>query len=174
MRASPLRFGLTFLLLFALLAGAFEASRGSVFERFVVEGLILAPTVGLINAITPRDPVRLAGRTLVSGTTKLHVTRGCEGIELLLLLFAAIAAFPAYVMQRVRGLLFGSLLAYLLSIARLVALDFTLRYASGAWEAMHGLIMPLLPVIVMTLYFLRWSDSGGSIQQADRAGAHAA
>ena len=168
-----LRFAVTFLLLFGASAGAFEASRGTAFEHFAVVDLILVPSVALINVVTPSDRVELSGRTLVSGSLRLHVTRGCEGIELLLLLTAAIAAFPARLGYKLQGWLIGSLLAYVLSVARLVTLDYTLRYAPGGWEAMHGLIMPLVPVMGMALYFLHWSGNGGA-RSAPRATSHAA
>jgi exosortase family protein XrtM len=153
----PLRFSVIFLLLFGVLAGGFEASRGTAFEHVAVVDLILVPTVALINVVTPQDHVELRGRTLVSGGAQLHVTRGCEGVELLLLLTAAIAAFPARLGHKAQGWLIGFVLAYVLSVARLMILDYTLRYAPGAWEAMHGLIMPLVPVCGLALYFQRWS-----------------
>jgi hypothetical protein len=59
--ASPLGFALKFLLYFALLFGAFEASRGSAFERFAVEDLILKPTTALINRVTPTEHAQLQG-----------------------------------------------------------------------------------------------------------------
>jgi hypothetical protein len=46
---TPLRFGLTFVLLLAVFMGSFELSLGSAFERFVVEDLIPVPTVSVIN-----------------------------------------------------------------------------------------------------------------------------
>lgn len=148
---TPARFGLTFVVLFALMAGAFEATRGSVFECFVVDDMILIPTAAVINTVSPGERVELMGRALVSGGGhwRLHVTRGCEGIELLLLLAAAIVALPASLHRKLRGLLVGSLLVYLLTVGRLVLLDYTLRYAPAAWAAMHGLLMPLVPVIVL-------------------------
>src|SRR5271165_5506784 len=172
MATTPLRFGITFMLSFALLMGAFEASRGSAFERFVVEDSILLPTVHLINAATPEEHVQLTGRTLSSPGSNLHVTRGCEGIEMFLLLIAAILAYPASIKRRLQGLLFGALLAYALSIARLMALHYVLRYSPAAWEALHGLILPLGPIVLIALYFLRWSASS-PIRAADR-GPHAA
>lgn len=158
MKTMPLRFGIAFLLGFALLMGAFEVSRGTAFERFVVEDLILVPTTGLINVITPSEHVTLVGRTIVSPTgANLHVTRGCEGIEMFLLLVAAILAFPASARHRLQGLIVGSVLAYLLSVTRLMALHYVLQYSPTAWEALHGLILPLGPIVLMALYFLHWS-----------------
>jgi exosortase family protein XrtM len=120
--------------------------------------MILAPTTSLINWVTPQENVTLVGRTLVSPDgADLRVTRGCEGIEMFLLLIAAVLAFPASWPHRVRGLLVGSLLAYFLSIARLMALHYVLRYAPQTWEALHGLILPLAPIILLSLYFLRWT-----------------
>jgi len=171
----PLRFGLIFILLFAILAGAFEASRGTALERVMVVDLVIVPTAQVLNAITPDEPVELHGRALVSGAARLNVTRGCEGVELLLLLAAAIGAFPASLWHRLRGLLLGGLLAYALSIGRLVALDLVLRYAPGGWQAMHGLIMPLAPVIILSCYFLHWSGvavaGAGAAAQAHQSHA---
>jgi exosortase family protein XrtM len=157
MPTTPLRFAIKFVAFFGALLAAFELSRGSVFERFVVEDLILRPTTLLIDTVTPKDNVTLIGRTLSSPKANLHVTRGCEGIEMFLLLIAAILAFPASFKRRLQGLFFGAMLAYALSVARLMALHYTLRYSPGAWEALHGLILPLGPIVLIAIYFLRWS-----------------
>ncbi len=154
---SPAGFALRFVVFFALLMGAFEASRGTALERFVVEDLILSPTTALINRITPRERAVLVGRVISSPGSNLHVTRGCEGVEMFLLLAAGILAFPASPERRALGLLFGSMLAYLLSVSRLMALHYILRYTPHAWEALHGLVLPLGPIIFIAWYFLRWS-----------------
>jgi exosortase family protein XrtM len=173
MRYTPLRFALIFLLGFAVLMGGFEAVRGTAFERFVVETVILEPTTTLINTITPHEHVQLAGRVLMSPDgSNLRVTRGCEGIEIFLMLIAAIVAFPASLKRRAQGLLWGSLLAYGLSITRLMLLHYILRYSPALWEALHGFVLPLGPVVLMALFFLRWSSSTGSAAPSQPA-AHA-
>lgn len=172
MTTTPLRFGLKFIIGFAILMGAFEASRGTAFEKFLVEDLILMPTAHLINAITPDEHVTLVGRTLSSPVSNLRVTRGCEGVEMFLLLIAAILAFPASRKYRALGLFFGAALAYALSVSRLMALHYILRYSPHAWEALHGLILPLGPIVLMALYFLRWSD-GTSRAAVARSATHA-
>jgi exosortase family protein XrtM len=157
-RNTTLVFALKFVALFAIFMGGFEASRGTAFERFVVERLILGPTVSVIDAITPGEHVELADRTLITPDgTRLHVTRGCEGVEMLLLLMAAIVAFPATLTRRAQGLVIGSVLAYLLAVGRLVVLLYVLRYSPTLWDALHGLILPLGPVVLLSLYFLRWT-----------------
>lgn len=148
--------------MFALLAGSFESSRDTRFEVFIVQDLILGPTVWLINVLDPTQRVELVGRTFVSATAQLHVTRGCEGVEMFFLLIAAIVAFPASLERKALGLCTGLVLAYALSVARLVALDYTLRHAPNTWEALHGLVLPLAPVIALAWFFLHWSSAGTS------------
>jgi exosortase family protein XrtM len=162
MQAMP-RFTLLFLALFTVLVGGFEALRGTGAERFLVETVILQPTRALIGVLTPAEHVVLFDRSLISpvGPT-LRVTRGCEGVELLLLLLAAILAFPASMRHRLQGLLWGSLLAYALSITRLVLLHYTLTYYPGLWQALHGLVLPLAPIVLLALYFLHWSGAASS------------
>jgi hypothetical protein len=70
-----------------------------------------------------------------------------------------VLAYPCSWKARAQALGAGFVLAYALSVARLVALHFILRYAPAAWEALHGLVLPLAPLIVVTLYFLHWSAS---------------
>jgi exosortase/archaeosortase family protein len=158
-RPSPLfRFALKFIVIFALLIGAFEASRGSVAERFLVEDLILKPTVALIQTFAPTEGITLVGRNIKSPTSNLHVTRGCEGVEIFLILAAGVLAFPSDWKARLLGLGIGFVLAYVLSIVRLTALHFILRYDQSAWDALHGLVLPLGPIILISLYFMVWSD----------------
>jgi hypothetical protein len=52
-----------------------------------------------------------------------------------LMLAAGILAFPATWKRRAQGLLLGSMLAYVLSVTRLMALHYILRYSPRAWEA---------------------------------------
>jgi exosortase family protein XrtM len=167
-----LRFALTFIVVFGALFGGFEASRGSAFERFVVEDLILMPTTALINVVTPDEHAEVtSGRVIASPGANLHVTRGCEGVEMFLMLVAGIVAFPASVRRRAQGLLLGCLRAYTLSVARLMALHYILHYSPDAWEALHGLVLPLGPIILMALFFMDWS--GRAARPDSAPGAHA-
>jgi exosortase family protein XrtM len=158
---STLRFALLFLAYFGVLMGAFEASRGTVAEAFAVEGLFLMPTVSLINRITPAEGVRVEGRALRSPHVDLRIIRGCEGVETVLMLVAAVLAFPATVRRRFTGVLVGGSLAYGLSLARILLLYYSLRYSHATYAAVHGLLAPLLPIAFIGLYFSAWSANDG-------------
>ncbi len=167
--SGTLGFGLRFALLFALLTTGFEASRGSTFEQFVVADLILTPAAEAINFVTPEQRIEVHERTLISAQgSRLHITRGCEGIEMFLLLISAVAAFPAPLSRRLLGLILGSALAYVLSIGRLMALQYILSYWPAAWEGAHGLILPLAPIVLIAVFFLWWCRSDATLPPLTR------
>jgi exosortase/archaeosortase family protein len=155
-KRSPILFGVRFLLVFFTLMGSFEATRGTAFEHFIIDDSILQPTVVIINLISPHTPAHLDGRKIVDVNSSLRVTRGCEGIETILLLTAAILAYPIKMRSRLRGLAYGIPLAYALSVVRLLLLHFILSQRPELWEALHGLVLPLLPIVAVGLFFSLW------------------
>lgn len=170
-RAFPVRFALRFLVGFVLLTGGFEAARGTFLERFLVEDLVIRPAAAVINTLTPGDRAWVQGRTLASAQVSLLVTRGCEGVEIVALLVAAIAAYPASAQQRLLGALAGLMLAYVLSVGRLVALYYALQYHPESWEAAHGVIAPLVPVMLVAVFYSRWTVWVSAARASRAAGA---
>jgi exosortase family protein XrtM len=154
---TALNFVLRFTVLFGLLFAALEGSRGSHLETAVIDDLVLTPTAALINLLSPSEAVRVDGRSLTTAGSVLRITRGCEGTEMLLLLAAGILAFPATPRHRVRGFCIGIAIVYALTLLRLILLHFTLRYSPRAWDLLHGVVLPLGPVLLLALYFLHWS-----------------
>ena len=57
------------------------------------------------------------------------------------------------------------------SLTRLMALHYILRYSPSAWEALHGLVLPLGPIILMALFFMYWSGrtTSSSVNSEARA-----
>jgi exosortase family protein XrtM len=168
----PSKFALLFAGIFALQFAAFEASRGTPFEKFIIDDLVLTPTAALVNYFAPAEDLRVEGRRLITPGSALRITRGCEGVEMLLLLMAAILAYPASARHRVTGLGTGLVLIYALTVVRLVLLHFTLRYSPRAWDFLHGLVLPLGPVLLVGLYFLHWSAAAAR-PAAPRGPVHA-
>ncbi len=170
---TPWRFAWQFAALFGLLSASFEAVRGGILERLVIDEALLRPTAWLLGVLDPAHPVARVGRTLVSDHAQLHVTRGCEGVEMTFLVVAAVAVFPAAPRRRLQGLLVGAVLAQVLAIARLAILQWSLQWAPDAWSTLHGLVLPLAPVAILTGYFLRWSEGAAHPDRAAQVAAHA-
>ena len=164
-----MRFALRFLVGFVLLVGSFEAVRGTGLERFLVEDLVIRPAAAVIHTLTPGEGVSVQGRTLASPRASLLVTRGCEGVEIVALLIAAIVAYPVSTKQKLLGALAGLMLAYVLSVGRLVALYYAFEYHPESWETVHGAIAPLVPVILVGLFYSRWTNWASATRSREAA-----
>jgi exosortase family protein XrtM len=165
----PARYALRFAILFALLFAAFEAGRGTAVETVVVDRGVLDPAAALLHVLVPADGVAVRDRSLASSAARLRVLRGCEGIETVLLVVAAVLAFPASIASRLAGAFLGAALAWLLSVLRLAALYCSLRFWPGVFEVTHGLVAPLAPVALLALFFLAWSGLDGRDRPATGA-----
>jgi exosortase/archaeosortase family protein len=159
MRPAPgiARFALRFLVVFVVLTGGFEALRGGGAERFVVDDLFVGPATAVVNALVPAEHARAQPRAIESDHARLRVLRGCEGVETVFLVLAAVLAFPAGWRARALGAVGGTALAYLLSVARLALLFLGLRFWPAGFALTHGVVLPLMPVALLALYFLSWS-----------------
>ena len=151
-----LRFVGLFLALFVAATLAWSGARGTALERLVVEQATVASSARLISWLSPTEGVRADGFRLISPRVRLSVLNGCEGTESILLLAAAVLAFPAPWRRKPAGLILGTVIIFLLNQARIVGLYFILRHRPAWFESMHGYIAPTLIVLAGSLFFILW------------------
>lgn len=154
----PLFFVILFLAVFVLLQTSYSNSRDGVFETFFVQTLTVKPSVWLINIITPTELVTASAHRLVSPFAKLSVLNGCEGIEAMFLLLAAISVYSTSWKRKFVGAALGVLLVYVLNQARIVALYYAWRFDRDAFNTLHGVVGPTLIIISACLFFLWWAQ----------------
>jgi len=147
---------LLFLLVFTLLHVGYQASRGTVIERMVIDRATVSPSAFLINLLDSGERVVAEGHRLISPASRLSILNGCEGTESLFLMIAAIVAYTARWRQKAAGILAGVLLIYLVNQARIVGLWFALRHDRQLFAVMHGYIAPILIIIAGSLFYLWW------------------
>ena len=153
LRTFTLRFGLGALALILL----FELVRGTSVEQRVFAMAVLEPAALFATSLDPAHPTSVSQRRLVSERAALSVTRGCEGTEALSLFAAAVLAFPATWRRRWVALGTGVLLIYVLSIFRLGLLQWVLAEHRGLFDAIHGVIAPLAPLVIVGCHFAAWA-----------------
>jgi len=163
-----MRFVGLFLALFLAATLAWSGARGTVLERLVVEQATVASSARIISWLNPAEKVRAEGARLISPRVRLSVLNGCEGTESILLLAAAVLAFPAPWRRKPAGLILGAAVVFLLNQTRIVGLYFILRHRPAWFEAMHGYIAPTLIVLAGSLFFILW------LRWAKPENAHAA
>ncbi len=158
-------FALLFLCLFALLQLVYQQLKGSVVSQAVVSVLAVQPSVAVINTLAPEEKVTAQDNRLVSPKVRLSVLDGCEGTETIFLLFAALLAYRTGWRQTLIGMGLGIGLVFVLNTFRITSLYFALRYYRSWFDALHGLIWPVVIILALGLYFLWWSSPSRS--QAD-------
>lgn len=171
--ATPGRHPATFLVLFAVFYGLFYGAYFAVPDRLLVrafyEPTIVAPAGALVNLISESEQVTWQDNRLQSRRAILDVVRGCDGIGLLLLLTAAVLAFPAPWRVKLAGVIGGVVAMYLLNLVRIVGLYFVVAYREEWFIPLHTLLIPGALVLLGGLYFhlwtawaVRWQGSRGA------------
>lgn len=86
----------------------------------------------------------------------INVLNGCEGVEVLFLLVAALLIAPITLSRRTYGLLAGTLFVWLLNQGRILALFYTNRSDKELFALLHGTIAPLVMIVLVTLAYVSY------------------
>jgi len=89
----------------------------------------------------------------------VSIEAGCNGVEAMIVLFAAIIAFPATWKQRVTALVLGFFAVQIMNILRIISLFYIGQWNMEAFGWMHLYLWPvmiMLDVLVVFFVYLRW------------------
>ena len=146
-----------FLVVFVCLRFAYDSMRDTWLERFILDTITVKTSAELIGVVSPTALVQSQGHTLIGQFGRLTVALGCEGTESILLLVAAIVAFPATLKQKLFGALYGSAIVFVVNQIRIVGLFFTLQRRPEWFDALHGYLAPTAIIVVTAIYFFAWT-----------------
>jgi exosortase family protein XrtM len=164
---------LAFLVLVSLLQGLWSAARGTAVERLVIHGATVSSAVALINLVTPDVRAVAVGSRISASGGGLNILNGCEGVEVLFLLLAALIAFPLPPRRRVLGVAIGTLFVFVLNQARILALFYAFRADRTLFGQLHGTVAPIVLIVATALFFLFWTRNAGAGRAPHDAAASA-
>jgi exosortase family protein XrtM len=148
------------LIVFVIVAGGLQAlwssARGSPIERLVIEQATVNTSVALINWFTPDVAAHGDGSRIRAPGGGINILNGCEGTEVLFILFAAMLAYPSSWRMKALGLLTGTAAVFALNQVRLLVLFYGLRFDRDLFSSLHGLVTPLVLVLCTVLFFIGW------------------
>lgn len=127
---------------------------------FLVDTLHVGVSAHIVNIISPGEKAAAQNGKIVSQNSSLVIAKGCEGIEGILLIVAAVCAFPAGMRKKSFGLLAGVLFIYALNLARIVGLWFTLRHKPALFDIMHIYVGQTYIIFFCVLFFMWWAVHG--------------
>ena len=151
---------------FALQAG-YNAVRDTWVERLVIDTLTVKSAAQLIRTVTPSVTVEAAGTRLKAPGGGINILNGCEGTEVLFLLYAAFAAAALPWRARLTGALAGTALVFVLNQGRILALFYAYRADKAWFDLLHGTVAPLLLIALSASFFLFWLNRYGPSETVD-------
>lgn len=160
----PRRLWLTavfFLGSFMLLQWAWSEARGTWVERLVIDQMTVKTAAWLIDTLDPAIGVQAVGSRLKAAGGGLNILNGCEGTEVAFLLACAMLVAPMAWRARLLGLAVGCLLVFVLNQGRVLALFYAFRADRTLFDALHGIIAPLLLILAASAFFLAWLNRYG-------------
>lgn len=93
------------------------------------------------------------GHRIVGPRAAIEIVSGCEGADMLILLWAAILATSLPWKTRLRGLLFGLLVVYVANELRIVALFGAASVNQSTFELMHSRVLPAVMTLLAAGFF---------------------
>lgn len=149
-------------LFLVLLLGLFVAYVLQPVERWVVDPFTSAiawVSTSLIHLFD--DQVMSFGKVVQSSVNGFAVSieRGCNGMEALIILFAAIFAFPAPLQHKLAGFAVGFVAIQALNIVRIISLFYLGQYSQVWFDWFHLYLwqaLIILDALVVWLLWLRW------------------
>jgi exosortase family protein XrtM len=115
-----------------------------------------ARSAGTLLALV--DPsVRVEG-VLIQGRFPLRIVRSCDAAEPLVLLVAAIVAFPSSWRRRLAGAGLGAALLFAVNAVRIASLYLIGVAHPGLFDLAHLDVWPVMLVVVAAVIFFAWAS----------------
>ena len=110
----------------------------------------------VINLITPKEETFIDGMNIKSGGFSVGIAWGCEGVEGIFLIVAALTAYSMKRKWKVYGILSGTALLYALNIFRIIFLYYTVKYNPTLFDIMHVYVGQTFTIFFGVLFFVTW------------------
>jgi exosortase/archaeosortase family protein len=162
------RRGLVFLAVFFSLQIGWQSLHDTTIERVVLHRGTAEPAAALVNLVTPAIHARALGSSIQGFGSGVSIQNGCEGLDALFLLLAALAAAPMPWAARGWGLLWGAILVFSVNQARILVLFYADRHDKNLFDCLHDVIAPIAVILVVSGFFYAW------LQRANRRSTAAA
>jgi exosortase H (IPTLxxWG-CTERM-specific) len=153
-------------LVFFYLVVAIRPVNDHVVEPFT--GLIVRASAGVLRVLG--EGAQASGTQISSPAFAVDVKNGCNGVEAMLLLVAAMLAFPATARQRLAGLALGMAAIQIANLIRVVSLFWLGVHHRSLFELFHAAIWQTALILLSVVFFILWSRRvGPAIDAPDAA-----
>lgn len=157
-----------FVLVSLMLQTAWANASGTWLEALVVGDMTVWPTEVLIGLMTPDIEAQAVGYSIKAPGGGMNIINGCEGLDVLFLLFAAFVVYPAAWYRWVGALATGIVVVWVLNQVRVVVLFYASRHDKELFALLHGTVAPLVLIALVAIFFTAFVSwpARGSCQSA--------
>jgi exosortase H (IPTLxxWG-CTERM-specific) len=149
-------------------------------------GMLLTPPVQAVDARLSRALVKVShglirvcgGKAHLEGAVlrdpasgfAVEMKDGCNGVNVTILLWAAMLAFPTLWTWKIAGLLAGSVIIQALNLVRFISLFYIGQYSTTWFDFTHGYLWESLLVLDTIVVFWLWANRVSHRQALQNAG----
>jgi exosortase H (IPTLxxWG-CTERM-specific) len=170
-----LRFFIWFVVLICALFGLEITNWGQ--EHLVLPfTTLVAKASGLIIQLFDRDVIAVGNKLLptVAGKEGIEIVAGCNGVEAIIILAAAVFSFPATWRQKLAGFTVGFFAIQALNMVRIISLYYILQWSKIWFDWFHLYLwqaLIILDALIVWLLWLRWISRTSQAAAAATAAA---
>ena len=142
-----------------------------------VNDRVIEPFTGAIARAGGATLDLLGQQTTMTGTIirndrfAVNIRNGCNGVEAMLIYFAAVLAFPASWRSRLLGVALGFVAIQLVNLVRVVALFLTGVYFPRLFDSSHTVIWQTVVILSGVLLWILWANRFAQLHPGDPAAA---
>jgi exosortase H (IPTLxxWG-CTERM-specific) len=141
----------------AMIAFFALAAFNPVNEHVVVPLTLVGVRISAFLLGVAHEPVAVAGTVIRSSRFALDVQNGCNGVEAMLLLAAAIIAFPATLRSRIAGLVVGCIAIQAVNLVRIGSLVWLGEHHHDLFDFVHVGVWQSVVILASVAMFVLWS-----------------
>jgi len=108
------------------------------------------------------EPAVADGTRLKSSAFAVDVKNGCNGVEAMLILVAAVLAFPAGWKARLAGVAIGTLVLQALNLVRVVSLFWLGAHHQAVFDLFHTAVWQTVLILAAVGLFVLWTRRIGA------------
>lgn len=104
-----------------------------------------------------KEAVHLEGTTIHGSDLTIQIVSECSAITPVMVFAAAVIAFPAPILYKLQGLLFGAVTLYTINLVRVVSLYYIAKHAPSQLEFVHLVVWQALIVVIAIGLWALWA-----------------
>ena len=125
----------------------------------LVGKLTVAPAGYLIARLSPGQTVHVLGNTITTAGMRFLIAQGCEGLESMLLVAAALLAMPLRAAPKLLGIIAGTLVLWATNQVRIIGLFFVQLHRPAWFDTAHILVGQTLVILVGVAFFVTFANA---------------